>query len=182
MSLTAAYGLLAHALIFGALLAQRPLGLLQPRVGLAATALALLVGIAPLLHGWFGPPSLTLLQLALLQLAGRSSPLSLRPAGGLLVCIVGVYGLALVGSAPFDPYRLGFQPSALLAALLAVGLLLYWRRRYDWLLILAVDLFAYAAGLFANLWDALLDPLLGLLALGVVARHGLQRVNASRRR
>ena len=77
MNTLAAYGLLAHGLIFGATVALLPLGELRAKAALMATTLALLAGIAPFMHGTFGTPSLTLLQLALLQLAGKTpSPLS----------------------------------------------------------------------------------------------------------
>lgn len=86
MNPLAAYGLLANALVFGAIAALLPLGTLRPRAAMAATAIALLAGLAPVMHGMFGPPSVTLLLLAILQLADRMpSPLSYRPALGLLV-------------------------------------------------------------------------------------------------
>ncbi|PKO48492.1 MAG: hypothetical protein CVU31_05310 [Betaproteobacteria bacterium HGW-Betaproteobacteria-4] len=171
MNLLAAYGLLAHAVIFGALAALVPLGELRPRVALAASTLALLVGIAPGMHAYFGTPSLTLLALAVLQLADKTpSPLSYRPALGLLVFAVPFYAAAL-GFGPFDPYALGYQPLALLAGLLPIGLALWWKRFDSWLAILALDLAGYASGVFANLWDALFDPLLVTLALIVVARR-----------
>ena len=49
-------------------------------------------------------------------------------------------------------------------------------------IILAIDLLAYASGVFANLWDVLLDPLLVLLALAIVTRHGIICLIAARRR
>lgn len=171
MNLLAAYGLLAHAVIFGALAALVPLGELRPRVALAASTLALLVGIAPAMHAYVGTPSLTLLALAVLHLADKTpSPLSYRPALGLLLFAVPFYAAAL-GLGPFDPYALGYQPLALLAALLPIGLALWWKRLDIWLAILALDLAGYASGVFANLWDVLFDPLLVLLALIVVARR-----------
>jgi len=181
MNLVAAYGLLAQALVFGALVTLLPLGPLRQRAALAATTAALLAGIAPALHGVFGAPSLTLLQLAIWQLAGRDSLLpDFRPALGLLVFAGLFYGTAL-GWGPVDPYALGYQPWALLAALIPVAAALWWRRQEMALLILSVDLLAYAAGLFANLWDALLDPLLVLLALFVVGRQGIETLLARRR-
>lgn len=182
MNLQAAYGLLAHGLIFGAIAALLPLGELRPRAALAATAIALIAGIAPVLHGFFGAPSLTLLQLALLQLANRTpSPLNPRVALGILVCALPFYVTAL-GYGPFDPYGLGFQPQALIAALAPVGLALAWRRQTSWLIILGTDLLAYAAGVFDNLWDALLDPLLCGLAACLVLRQAALRLIATRRR
>lgn len=182
MNLTAAYGLLAHGLIFGALAALLPLGALRQRVVLTATATALLVGIAPAMHGLFGTPSATLLQLAILQVAGHSpSPLTKRAAACLLAFALFFYPTAL-GWGPFDPYALGYQPAPLLAVLLVVGLALGWRRQHTWLAILGIDLLAYASGVFANLWDALFDPLLVLLALAIAARQGVIRLIASRNR
>ena len=139
MNLLAAYGLLAHGLIFGALAALLPLGELRARVALAATTLAMVVGIAPAMHGFFGTPSVTLVALAMLQLAGKApSPLSYRAALGLLIFALPFYATAL-GGGSFDPYALGYQPSALLASLALVGLALWWKRLDGWLLILAAD-------------------------------------------
>lgn len=182
MTLTAAYGLLAHGLLFGALAALLPLGELRPRAALAATAIALIAGIAPVMHGFFGAPSLTLLQLALLQLANRTpSPFGVRQAGGLLLCALPFY-LTTGGWGPFDPYGLGYQPWALLAALVPLAGALAWRGQSVWLWILAIDLAGFACGLFANLWDALFDPLLALLALIMVGRRWVIRLIAARTR
>ncbi|MDD2742636.1 MAG: hypothetical protein PHV02_10200 [Rhodocyclaceae bacterium] len=171
MNLTAAYGLLAFGLIFGALISLLPLGELRARAALLATGLALVVGIAPLLHGIFGTPSLTLLLLALLQLGNKTpSPLGFRSSVLLSGMAGGLY-LMSSGWGSFDLYALGYQPSALLIGLLPVATLLWWRRLDHWLIILAADLGAYAGGLFVNLWDALIDPLLILLALIIVARR-----------
>ncbi|UCV03027.1 hypothetical protein [Dechloromonas denitrificans] len=180
MNALAAYGLLADGLIFGAIISLLPLGPLRARAALVATAVALIGGIAPVMHGTFGTPSVTLLQLALLQLAERSpSPLSFKPALGLLIFVTLFYPAAL-GWGAFDPYALGYQPLALLAALIPLAAALWWRQQYSWLIILAVDLAAYATGVFANLWDVLFDPLLALLALSIVARQGVIRIIASR--
>ena len=70
----------------------------------------------------------------------------------------------------------------MLAPLLAVGLALGWKRQTLWLLILALDLLAYAGGLFANLWSALIDPLLVLLAALVAVRAWVLPFIASRLR
>jgi hypothetical protein len=182
MNALAAYGLLAHSLIFGALAVLIPLGELRTRVALAATTLSLLVGIAPGMHALFGTPSLTLVALAVLQLADKTpSPFTHRPALGLLVFALPFYAASL-GFGSFDPYALGYQPTLLLTALLPLGLFLWWKRQDSWLAILAVDLAGYASGVFANLWDVLLDPLLVLLALIVVLRQQVIRFIASRRR
>lgn len=182
MNAAAAYGLLAHGLIFGAFTALLPLGEFRARAALAATTIALIAGIAPLMHGAFGTPSVTLLQLAILQLASTtSSPFSYRPAAGLL-CFGAVFYPAALGWGAFDPYALGYQPGLLLAALLPLAAVLWWRRQALWLIILAVDLAAYATGAFANLWDVLFDPLLMLIGLVIVSRHAIGRFNAARNR
>jgi hypothetical protein len=174
MSWLAAYGLLAQSLIFGALIVLLPLGILRQKAALMATTLALLVGIAPAMHGIFGTPSVTLLQLALLHLADKTpSPFTLRPAQVVLALALLFYPLAW-GIGPFDPYALGFQPQALLLALAPLAALLSWRGQHNrLLLILSVDLLAYSTGIFPNLWDVLLDPLLVVLAFSIVARHQL---------
>lgn len=175
MNALAAYGLLAHGLIFGALVSLLPLGELRARTALLATGLALVAGIAPMLHGVFGAPSLTLLQLAVLQLAKQTpSPFSQRPALFLVIFGLLFYPTAL-GLGTFDPYALGYQPWMLLAAITPVAGALWWRGQHVWLIILAIDLAGYASGLFANLWDALFDPLLFLLALFSVAYRLTQR-------
>ncbi len=182
MSAVTAYGLLAYGVIFGALAALLPFGEWRARASLAATTIALLGGIAPVMHGVFGTPSLTLLQLALLQLADRTpSPLGTRPALGLLIFVAIFYPLAL-GLGGFDPYAPGYQPWPLLIALVPVALALWWRRLDNWMIILSVDLAGYATGIFANLWDVLFDPLLVLLALIVVIRQRSFRFIVSRNR
>jgi hypothetical protein len=181
MNAAAAYGLLAHGVLFGALVALLPLGDMRARAALAATAMAMMVGIAPAMHGIFGTPSLTLLLLATLQLAGQPAPLGERAARGLLAFALPFYAMAL-GLGAFDPYAPGYEPWAPLALLAPVGIMLWWKRQDAWLLILALDLAAYAGGLFANLWDALFDPLLVLLALVVAIRPWAARVIASRTR
>ena len=180
MNAHAAYGLLAHGLIFGAIVSLLPLGELRSRAALLATGLALVAGIAPMMHGTFGAPSLTLLQLALLQLANKTpSPFGQRSALGLFIFGLLFYPTAL-GLGAFDPYALGYQPWMLLAALIPIAGVLWWRRQNTWLIILTIDLAGYASGLFVNLWDALFDPLLFLVAAFVVGQRLVLRVIASR--
>lgn len=170
MNLQAAYGLLAHGVIFGALVTLLPLGELRPRAALAATTIALLAGIAPWLNASFGPPSIPLLMVAIYALQPkRTSPMDQASSLALLLA-----GLAIYGSLPLsgiDFYALGLQPRPLLAALLPIGIILWLRQRNDWLLILSLALLAYATGLFPNLWQALIDPLLLLLALVQIVRR-----------
>ncbi len=182
MNALSAYGLLAHGLIFGALASLLPLGMLRPKAALTATAIALIAGIAPIMHAVFGTPSVTLLVLAVLHLPTRPlAPLGYRGALGLLAGAALFYPMAL-GWGSFDPYALGYRPLLLLGLLALAGAFLWWRRAHLWLAILAVDLAAYASGLFNNLWDVLFDPLLVLLAAGIVGRHHLHAFIAARRR
>ncbi len=178
MNPAAIYGWLAHAIVFGALVSLLPLGAKRRHVGLAAVPLALLAGIATLLHGFAGPPSATLLALAVWQLACRgASPLGQRPAWLVTGFAVAFYPLAL-GLGSFDPYAVGYQPWPLLLACGALAAAFWWCRRNDWLLILTLALAGYAGGLFANLWDALVDPLLVLAALAVAIKHLARRAPA----
>ena len=55
MNLLAIYGLLGHGLLCGALVSRLPLGHLRQRAALIATTIALLAGIAPLLHALGSP-------------------------------------------------------------------------------------------------------------------------------
>lgn len=182
MNALSAYGLLAHGLIFGALASMLPLGILRPKAALVGTTIALIAGIAPVMHALFGPPSVTLLLLAILHLPARPlTPLTYPTALGLLAFAALFYPAAL-GWGSFDPYALGYQPGVLLGLLALLGALLWWRRRHVWLLILAASLAAYASGIFANLWDVLIDPLLVLLAFCIVLRQQVIRLIAARRR
>ena len=168
MNPTALYGLIAHGVILGALVALLPLGGKRRLIGLATIPVALASGAAALMHGIVGTPSLTLLVLAIWQLGAANPALpGWRPALALLAFAIPFYAMAL-GIGAFDPYAAGYQPLPLLAASLPLAALLWWRRRDRCLVILAVDLAGYACGLFANLWDALFDPLLVLLALLVI--------------
>ena len=182
MNLLAAYGLLAHGLLCGALASLLPLGRLRQRAALIATAIALLAGIAPVLHAWFGPPSITLLLLALLCLSPQTRP-PLHASGAACFLACGAL-FFLVQWLPGGGalYALGYQPQELLIALGALVLVLGWRRQSLWLLILAVDLGVWLSGMFANLWDVLLDPLLLLLCAGIVIRQAGRRFFSARRR
>ena len=182
MSPLAAYGLLAHGLIFGALTTLLPLGVLRGHAALIATTIALLAGIAPVMHASFGTPSVTLLTLAILRLSNPSwTPLNDQGSLGLLAFAALFYPAAL-GWGYFDPYALGYQPWALLAALAPIGLVLWLRRMHLWLLIVSIDLVAYASGIFPNLWDVLFDPLLVFVAFYIVLQAQLLRFIAARRR
>jgi hypothetical protein len=98
--------------------------------------------------------------------AWARTELSLRRCLGLWLGMVLFYVLAL-GSGPFDPYALGYQPWMIFAVLTAWVL---WRGRSapGITLLLGFDLFIFALhGLASdNLWDYLFDPLL-MIVLGI---------------
>lgn len=182
MSAATLYGWLAWAFLAGCCVALLPRCRRLP-VALAAAGLALAPlfageSVAVALHGAFSAPSFTLVQWAAWRLVAPGHPgwLTPRAAGFLLVVGLVFYPLAL-GLGPFDPYGLGYQALPLLAGLLPLAGWLAWRRQGAWLVILGLDLFAYAGGLFANLWDALFDPLLVLLA---AASFALSRLRPGR--
>lgn len=184
MSAGALYGLLAWALLAAAgaaLFARRrpwPLALLA--AGLALTPLVAGESAAVWLHGAVGTPSATLLQLAILRLAAPRLEGWLRPPAALaLLATAALFYPAALGWGDFDPYALGFRPWSLLAALLPLAAWLAWRRADAWLLLLGVDLLAYAAGLYGNLWDALIDPALVLCAGVALASTRYRRRQAA---
>jgi hypothetical protein len=147
---------------------------------------ALLVGIAALLPlagegslaswlaGLFGAPSLTLLQLAGLRLAGRPLPPlpGRRSALALATGALLFYAFAL-GWSGVDPYAWGYRPYALLLALAGVAGWLARRGAANWLWLLAIDLGVWSVGLPTsdNLWDALVDPFLFLVILAAAWRR-----------
>ncbi|MCK9283636.1 MAG: hypothetical protein M0P39_05070 [Rhodocyclaceae bacterium] len=128
------------------------------------------------LRALWGDPSVTSLQLLALALLGRAPTAFTRdwrgPAGIAAIAAV-FYPLAL-GLSDFDPYRLGYQPGLLLAALALPALFLCWRGNPLWLWLLSIDLAAWAGGLLEspNLWDTLLDPLLAVACLALALRNG----------
>ena len=171
MSASALYGWLAQAIVFGAAIALLPLGRWQRPAALGAIAVASVSGLAAALHGFLGAPSATLLGLALWRLLnGGASPLTRKAAWVVVGAGAVFYPLAL-GLGPFDPYGLGYQPWPLLGGLALAALVLWRVGAGAWLLLLAGALAAYPLGLFANLWDALIDPLLVAVAIGTLLKR-----------
>jgi hypothetical protein len=77
------------------------------------------------------------------------------------------YPLAL-GVSMIDPYAWGYGSIALLAAVIATALIAWLAGSNRIAIILATAILAWAAGWHesANLWDYILDPFLGLWAIG----------------
>jgi hypothetical protein len=89
-----------------------------------------------------------------------------------LVAIV-FYPLAL-GVSMLDPYAWGYGSFILLAAVIVTALIAWLAGSNRIAIILAMAILAWAAGWHesANLWDYILDPFLGLWALGSLIRSG----------
>jgi hypothetical protein len=83
------------------------------------------------------------------------------------------YPLAL-GVSMLDPYAWGYGSIALLAGVLITAFLAWLAGSNRIAIILAVAILAWAAGWHesANLWDYILDPFLGLWAIGSLIRSG----------
>lgn len=176
--MSALYGLLACALLIAACAARiLPAGRLDRRwLALAAFVLALIPlpgsnSLAVALHGAIAAPSFTLALLALLVALNRPLPERSKPLLAGFVGLALIFYLFAFGLGPIDPYGFGYR-SPLLPLALAPLAWWFWRRRMDcWLLILACDLAAYAAGIFPNLWDALFDPLMVAMAIFQLIRR-----------
>ncbi|HJW24209.1 MAG TPA: hypothetical protein VJ576_04860 [Rhodocyclaceae bacterium] len=185
MNLPAVYGLLAWALLAGAgaafFLPARRLPVAVVAAGLALVPAFAGESLAMLLHGALAAPSFTLVQAAVWRVGapGRRGWLGSGAAAGLLAVGLVFYPLTL-GLGPFDPYGLGYRPLPILLALLPLAGWLAWRRQQAWLAVLGLDLLAYGAGLFDNLWDALFDPLLVALAAALLVRRLVSRLRPGR--
>ena len=87
-----------------------------------------------------------------------------------LVAII-FYPLAL-GVSMLDPYAWGYGSFTLLAAVIATALIAWLAGSNRIAIILAMAILAWAAGWHesSNLWDYILDPFLGLWAIGSLIR------------
>jgi hypothetical protein len=94
----------------------------------------------------------------------------LGPFAVSLVAIV-FYPLAL-GVSMLDPYAWGYGSFTLLAAVIATALLALFAGSNRIAIILGLAILAWAAGWHesTNLWDYILDPFLGLWAIGSLIR------------
>jgi len=133
------------------------------------------VSTAMALRGVWGDPSITTLQLLVLALIGKT-PAALRGgrrAPALIALLAAALYATALGPWNFDLYRFGYQPAALVAILGAIALITWWRGQTLYLWLLAIDLLAWRTGWLesANLWDALLDPLLAFVMLALVLRN-----------
>lgn len=173
------FGLIASALCLGAVATLLPGRMLQRRIW---AGLAIALSLIPLpggdsaamwLHALLGTPSATLAQLVLLMCLGlRPAPIEKPLLIAFLVIALEFYVLAL-GVGQLDVYGIGYRSALLIVALFPIGLWLAHQGKTSWLMILTIDLLAYATGLHANLWDALFDPVVVALALYSLFRRSL---------
>jgi hypothetical protein len=84
-----------------------------------------------------------------------------------------LYPLAL-GVSSFDPYEWGWRFSPLFVIVAALSSWLIWKKnRFGILLLAAVVAFHLRLFESGNYWDYLLDPIYGLVSIGLMLRRGL---------
>jgi hypothetical protein len=159
LSAAALYNQVSASLIVGAFVSMMPIPARRP-AGVLAGVVSLFT-LAPAIAGLVGPPSVTLTQIALLQLCGQQQLIAKETTAAALLVIIALifYPLAL-GLGPFDPFDMGYRPKLILLAIVPIGIALIISRKHVLLSIGAVDLLAYALGLFDNLWNVFFDPVL----------------------
>jgi len=124
--------------------------------------------LAAYVRGFTGELSITAM---LLLWTAYISPKEIHVPAGVKVWIALVaivfYPLAL-GVSMLDPYAWGFGSFTLLAAVIATALFAWLAGFNRIAIILALSILAWAVGWHesANLWDYILDPFLGLWAIG----------------
>ncbi len=179
MSAAALYNLISASLLVGAGVSMLPIPA-RRAAGVLAAILSLFT-LAPAVAGLVGPPSVTLTQIALLQLCGQKDLVARETtAAALLVVVALVFYPLSLGFGPFDPFDIGYRPKLILLALVPIGIALIVHRKHALLLIGAIDLLAYAFGLFENLWSAFFDPVLVVVCCVFLTKAGISRL--SRRR
>ena len=89
---------------------------------------------------------------------------------------------ATLGLASLDPYRLGFSPLSLLVAMWLLCLWLWWQRNHLGLALIVIATLAWWLDVkdSDNYWDYLVDPALGVYALGYLLYACLRRRSGAR--
>jgi len=124
--------------------------------------------LAAYVRGFTGELSITSM---LLLWSAYFSPKEIQVPGVMKVwtalVAIAFYPLAL-GIGMLDPYAWGYGSIALLVGVIATALIAWLAGSNRIAIILALAILAWAAGWHesANLWDYLLDPFLGLWAIG----------------
>jgi hypothetical protein len=174
LSAAALYNLVSASLLVGAGVSLLPIP--SRRLAGILAAIVSLFTLAPAVAGFVGPPSATLTQVALLQLCGQKDLIARETIAALLLVILALifYPLSL-GLGPFDLFDIGYRPKLILLAMIPIGIALIVHRKHVLLFIGAVDLLAYALGLFDNLWSALFDPMLVVVCCACLAKTAASR-------
>jgi hypothetical protein len=129
--------------------------------------------LAAYVRGFTGELSITsmlLLWTAYFSPKEIHAPLVMKVWIALLAIVF--YPLVL-GVSMLDPYAWGYGSFTLLAAVIATALIAWLVGSNRIAIILAIAILAWAAGWHesANLWDYILDPFLGLWAIGSLIRY-----------
>lgn len=145
----------------------------------AALVTLLMVGPAFFFATLFVGPSMSLTVLAVASLL--RVPLKISP---ISMCVVALLGAAFMcnalGVGEFDLYGIGYAPaSGLLFGMAGLGLMgLVFAPPLA--MLVGVAGLAFSVGLFDNLWDALLDPVLVIYCLVRGIRQLRERFNSAR--
>ena len=175
--------IVALSLLFSLLVPRKKTWL---AVALAAALVAVFSATPIELRFWsaVGTPSITALALLsdavlrrhgmpLLPSADRSLLLAIAAA-----CFI-ILEPAALGYLPFDLYRLGFSPVApLLIAIIAAVLLARGRPAVACVILATLVAFDFRLLGSANLWDYLIDPIVGVAALIILGAKGSLRARA----
>jgi hypothetical protein len=175
LNAAAVYNQVSASLLVAAAISMLPIPA-RRTAGLLAGIVSLFT-LAPAVAGLLGPPSVTLTQVALLQLCGQKDLIARETTAAVILVIIALifYPLSL-GLGPFDPFDIGYRPKLLLVALIPIGIALILHRKHVLLLIGAIDLLAYALGLFDNLWSAFFDPVLVIVCCAHLAKTAASRL------
>jgi hypothetical protein len=174
LSAATLYNLVSASLLVGAGVSLLPIPARRLAGGLAA--IVSLFTLAPAVAGFVGPSSATLTQVALLQLCGQKDLIARETiAAALLVLLALIFYPLSLGLGPVDPFDVGYRPKLILLAMIPIGIALIVHRKHVLLFIGAVDLLAYALGLFDNLWSALFDPVLVVVCGACLAKTAVCR-------
>ena len=126
------------------------------------------LSVAGYVRGVTGDLSVTTLVVLAVGFAGGVEPRERRTMSILVVLgALWLYPMAL-GLGSYDPYRLGFAPSAVLLVTLALVAAAAWLRQLHVLVMcIALAVASHALELLesANLWDYLIDPWLVLASI-----------------
>ncbi|MGB8516257.1 MAG: hypothetical protein WCD45_00065 [Gallionella sp.] len=93
----------------------------------------------------------------------------------LLAAVAVIFYPMTLGMSLYDPYRLGYSDAPFVTVVLLIAALAWYKKSYLIALCLALAVIAWSMGWYesTNLWDYLLDPLVGVYALVLLMHQGL---------